>query len=121
MLLPYFCIPFIHHNVLYFVKCTCPSCSEIPPQHHAATPVLHCCNSVHSGEYVAFDFIRPHELSLLQTVIWLLKFLFSLFSFLLRCLASPSRHRICLTVDFGFSYFCLVLMIICWIENPSCS
>jgi hypothetical protein len=28
------------------VKCTCPSCSKAPPQHDAATPVLHCLDGV---------------------------------------------------------------------------
>jgi hypothetical protein len=29
------------HDAIYFVMCTSPSCSKAPPQHDAATPVLH--------------------------------------------------------------------------------
>jgi hypothetical protein len=29
------------HDDIYLVKCTSPSCCKTPPQHHAATPVLH--------------------------------------------------------------------------------
>ena len=41
MLLQYIHIIFLpHHDAIYFVKCTSPSCSKAPPQHDAATPVL---------------------------------------------------------------------------------
>ena len=41
MLLQYIHIMFQPHDAIYFVKCTSPSCSKAPPQHDAATPVLH--------------------------------------------------------------------------------
>uniref|UniRef100_A0A4W5NB86 Synaptotagmin-like protein 1 n=1 Tax=Hucho hucho TaxID=62062 RepID=A0A4W5NB86_9TELE len=41
MLLQYIHIIFPPHDAIYFVKCTSPSCSKAPPQHDAATPVLH--------------------------------------------------------------------------------
>ncbi|KAK6324312.1 hypothetical protein J4Q44_G00066510 [Coregonus suidteri] len=41
MLLQYIHIIFLPHDAIYFVKCTSPSCSKAPPQHDAATPVLH--------------------------------------------------------------------------------
>ena len=41
MLLQYIHIIFLPHNAIYFVKCTSPSYSKAPPQHDAATPVLH--------------------------------------------------------------------------------
>uniref|UniRef100_A0A4W5QI78 B-cell receptor CD22 n=1 Tax=Hucho hucho TaxID=62062 RepID=A0A4W5QI78_9TELE len=41
MLLQYTHIIFLPHDAIYFVKCTSPSCSKAPPQHDAATPVLH--------------------------------------------------------------------------------
>ena len=34
-------IIFLPHDAIYFVKCTSPSCSKAPPQHDAATPMLH--------------------------------------------------------------------------------
>ena len=46
MLLQYIHIIFLHHDAIYFVKCTRPSCSKEPPQHEAATPVLHGCDGV---------------------------------------------------------------------------
>ena len=41
MLLQYIHINFLPHDAIYFLKCTSPSCSKAPPQHDAATPVLH--------------------------------------------------------------------------------
>ena len=41
MLLQYIHIIFLPHDAIYFVKCTSPSCSKAPPQHDAATHVLH--------------------------------------------------------------------------------
>ena len=41
MLLQYSHVIFLPHDAMYFVKCTSPSCSKAPPQHDAATPVLH--------------------------------------------------------------------------------
>ena len=41
MLLQYIHIILLPHDAIYFVKCTSPSCSKAPPQHDAATPVLH--------------------------------------------------------------------------------
>ena len=32
---------FASHDAIYFVKFTSPSCSKAPPQHDAATPMLH--------------------------------------------------------------------------------
>ena len=41
MLLQYIHIILFPHDNIYFVKCNRPSCSTAPPQHEAATPVLH--------------------------------------------------------------------------------
>ena len=41
MLLQYIHIILLPHDAIYFVKCTSPSCSKAPPQHDAATDVLH--------------------------------------------------------------------------------
>ena len=41
MLLQYIHIIFPPHDVIYFVKRTSLFCSKAPPQHDAATPVLH--------------------------------------------------------------------------------
>jgi hypothetical protein len=41
MLLQYIHIISPPHDAIYFVKCTIPSCRKAPPQHDAATPVLH--------------------------------------------------------------------------------
>ncbi|XP_051549554.1 protein SEC13 homolog isoform X2 [Myxocyprinus asiaticus] len=41
MLLQYIHIIFLPHDAIYFVKCTSPSCSKAPPQHDAATHMLH--------------------------------------------------------------------------------
>ena len=41
MLLQYIHIILIPHDAIYFVKCTSHTCSKAPPQHDAATPVLH--------------------------------------------------------------------------------
>ena len=41
MLLQYIHTIFLPHAAIYFVKCPSPSCSKTPPQHDAATPVLH--------------------------------------------------------------------------------
>ena len=41
MLLQYIHIIFLPHDAIYFVKCTSSSHSKAPPQHDAATPVLH--------------------------------------------------------------------------------
>ena len=41
MLLQYIHIIFLPDDAIYFVKFTSPSCSKAPPQHDAASPVLH--------------------------------------------------------------------------------
>ena len=41
MLLQYIHIISFPHDAIYYVKSTSPSCSNAPPQHDAATPVLH--------------------------------------------------------------------------------
>ena len=46
MLLQYIHRIFLRHNAIYFVKCPRPSCSKAPPQHDAATPVLHSWDGV---------------------------------------------------------------------------
>ena len=46
MFLQYIHIIFVPHDPIYFVKCTSPSCSKTPPQHDAATPVLHSWDGV---------------------------------------------------------------------------
>ena len=46
MLLQYIHIIFLPHDAIYFVKWTSPSCSKAPPQHDAATPVLHVWDGV---------------------------------------------------------------------------
>ena len=38
---------FLLHDAIYFVKCTSPTFSKAPPQHDAATPVLHGWDGVH--------------------------------------------------------------------------
>ena len=37
---------FLPHDAIYFVECTRPSCSKAPPQHDAATAVLHSWDGV---------------------------------------------------------------------------
>ena len=96
MFLQYIYLIFLPHETIYFVKCTSPSCSKAPPQHDAATPVLHGWDGVlrlaslslfppnndgHYGQTVLFLFhqtrghfskkydLGPHVQ--LQTVIWL--------------------------------------------------
>ena len=85
------------HDAIYFVKCTSPSCSKAPPQHDAATPVLHGWDGVlrlaslplfppkhnhrHCGQTVLFlfhqtrgHFSKKYDLCprvQLQTVVWL--------------------------------------------------
>uniref|UniRef100_A0A8C8EW46 Leishmanolysin-like peptidase n=1 Tax=Oncorhynchus tshawytscha TaxID=74940 RepID=A0A8C8EW46_ONCTS len=46
MLLQYIHIILLPHAVIYFVKCTSPSCSKASPQHDAATPMLHSWDGV---------------------------------------------------------------------------
>ena len=46
MLLQYIHIIFLPRDAIYFVKCTSPSCRKAPPQHAAATPVLHSWDGV---------------------------------------------------------------------------
>jgi hypothetical protein len=46
MLLQYIYIIFLPHDAIYFEKFTSPSCSKAPPQHDAATPVLHSWDGV---------------------------------------------------------------------------
>ena len=97
MLLQYIHIILLPHEATYFVKCTSPSCSKAPPQHDAATPMLHGWDGVlglckpppfsskhndgHYGQTVLFLFhqtrgyfskkydLCPHVQ--LQTVVWL--------------------------------------------------
>uniref|UniRef100_A0A8C8LZJ1 C2H2-type domain-containing protein n=1 Tax=Oncorhynchus tshawytscha TaxID=74940 RepID=A0A8C8LZJ1_ONCTS len=45
MLLQYIHILF-PHDAIYFMKCTSPSCSKVPPQHDATTPVLRVWDGV---------------------------------------------------------------------------
>ena len=96
MLLQYIHVIFLPHHAIYFVKCTSPSCSKAPPQHDAATHVLHGWDGVlrlaslplfppninaHYGQTIIFMFhqtrehfskkydLYPHVQ--LQTVVWL--------------------------------------------------
>jgi hypothetical protein len=96
MLLQYIHIIFLLHDAIYFLKRTSPSCSKAPPQHAAATPVIHGWDGVLrlarlplfppniimvSGQTVLFLFhqtrgrfskkydLCPHVQ--LQTVLWL--------------------------------------------------
>uniref|UniRef100_A0A8C7SPM4 Phospholipase n=1 Tax=Oncorhynchus mykiss TaxID=8022 RepID=A0A8C7SPM4_ONCMY len=97
MLLQYIHIHFLPHYAIYFVKCTSPSCSKAPPQHDAATPVLHGWDGVLRlaslplftpnimlvimAKQFYFCFIRPEDISTkkydlcphvqLQNVVWL--------------------------------------------------
>ena len=96
MLLQYIHIFFLPQDPIYFVKCTSPSCSKAPPQHDAATPMLHCWDGVLQlaslplfhrntmmvimAKQLYFYFIRPEDISpkstifvhvQLQTVVWL--------------------------------------------------
>ena len=94
MLLQYIHIIFLPHDAFYFVKCTSPSCSKAPPQHDAATPVLHNWDGVlwlasiprfppnitmvTKAKQFYFCFIRPEDISpkitifvSMQTVVWL--------------------------------------------------
>ena len=81
MLLQYIHIIFFSHDAIYFVKCTSPSCSKAPPQHDAATPVLHVWDGVLRLANITmvimtkqfyFCFIRQEDISFsLQTVVWL--------------------------------------------------
>ena len=94
MLLQYIHIIFLPHDAIYFVKCTSPSCSKAPPQHDAATPVLHGWDGVLRlplfppnimmlimAKQFYFCFISPEDISpkksdlcprvQLQTVLWL--------------------------------------------------
>ena len=79
MLLQYIHVIFLPHDAIYFVKCTSPSCSKAPPQHDAATPVLHGWDGflwlaslplfplnimmVIMAKQFYFCFIRPEEIS----------------------------------------------------------
>ena len=79
MLLQYIHIIFRPHDAIYFVKCTSPSCSKAPPQHDAATPVLHgwdgvlwlaslplfppIITMVIMAKQFYFCFIRPEDIS----------------------------------------------------------
>ena len=70
---------FSSHDAIYFVKCTSPSCSKAPPQHDAATLVLHGWDAVLwlaiiplfppnitmviMAKQFYFCFIRPEDIS----------------------------------------------------------
>ena len=70
---------FLSHDVIYFVKCTSPSCSKAQPQHDAAAPVLHGWDGiirlaslplippnitmVIMAKQFYFCFIRPEDIS----------------------------------------------------------
>ena len=79
MLLQYIHITFLFHDAIYFVKCTSPSCSKAPPQHDAATSMLHGWDGVLwlanlplyppnitmviMAKQFYFRFIRPEDIS----------------------------------------------------------
>ena len=79
MLLQYIHIISLPHDVIYFVKCTSPSCRKAPQQHDAATPVLHGWDGilrlaslplfppnitmVIMAKQFYFCFIRPEDIS----------------------------------------------------------
>jgi hypothetical protein len=46
MLLQFIHVIFLPNDAIYFVKCTSPSCSNAPPQHDAASPVLHSWDGI---------------------------------------------------------------------------
>ena len=72
-------ITFLPHDDIYFVKWTSPYCSKAPPQHDAATPVLHGWDGVLwlaslplfppnitmviMAKQLYFCFIRPEDIS----------------------------------------------------------
>ena len=84
MLFQFIHIIFLHHDAIYFVKCTSPSCSKAPPQHDAATPVLHGWDGVLwlaslplfppnitmviMAKQFYFCFIRPDDISPKSTI-----------------------------------------------------
>ena len=79
MLPQYIYIIFLPHDVIYFVKCTNTSCSNVPPQHDAITPMLHSWDGVLRlaslplfspnitmvimAKQIYFCFIRPEDIS----------------------------------------------------------
>ncbi|KAK6308172.1 hypothetical protein J4Q44_G00214430 [Coregonus suidteri] len=69
MLLQYIHIIFLPHDAIYFVKCTSPSCSKAPPQHDAATPVLHIWDGVRLASIPLFLILRLHFSHLADTLI----------------------------------------------------
>ena len=88
MLLQYIHILFLPHDAIYFVKCTSPSCIKAPPQHDAATPVLHGWDDVLRlaslplfppnitmvimAKQFYLCFIRPEDISPKSTEQWLI-------------------------------------------------
>ncbi|KAK6304586.1 hypothetical protein J4Q44_G00251720 [Coregonus suidteri] len=84
MLHQYIHIIFLPHDAIYFVKCTSPSSSKAPPQHDAATPVLHGWDGVLRlasipffppnitmvimAKQLYFSFIRPEDISPTSTI-----------------------------------------------------
>ena len=72
-------------DAIYFVKCTSPSCCKAPPQHDAATPVLHGWDGVLwlaslpllppnitvviMAKQFYFYFIRPEDISPKSTIL----------------------------------------------------
>ena len=71
----------VPNDAIYFVKYTRPSCSKAPPQHDAATPVLHGWDGVrHLASLPLFPpnitmvimakqcFIRPEDVSPKSTI-----------------------------------------------------
>ena len=126
MLLQYIHIIFLPHDAIYFVKCISPSCSKAPPQHDAATPVLHSWDGVPllaslplfppnitmfiMTKQFYFCFLRPEDIFpnkynlcphvQFQTVVWL--FLWRFWSsgfFLAERPFRLCRYRTCFTVD----------------------
>jgi hypothetical protein len=84
MLLQYIHVIFLSHEAIHFVKYTSPSCSKAPPQHDAATPVLHSLDGVLRlaslplfppnitmvirAKQFYFCFIRPEDISLKSSI-----------------------------------------------------
>ena len=64
MLLQYFHIMFLPHDGIYFLKCTSRSWRKTPPEHDAATPVLHSWDGV--LRLAGFRFFSPN----VTMVIW---------------------------------------------------
>ena len=124
MLLQYIHVILLPHDAIYFVKCTSPSCSKAPPQHDAATPVLHHWDGViwlarlsfsfkhndgYYGQTVIFlfpqtrgHFFKKHDLCphvQLQTVVWVFYGGFEQWLFLAEQPIRLCQYRTRFTVD----------------------